>query len=139
MNEEELQIRNFHPTDESFIFDSWAKSFFEDSPFCKYLTHHEFQQQHIPIIGHLMRRAQIRILSEKASPELIVGYIVFQPYRLHYLYIKEVFRGMGLAKKLIQFHEESLIRGSRVTHLTLHGRKLQKRYGFIYSPYFEVS
>ena len=133
---DEIQMRDFQRiTDEAFVIDSWMRSFYTNSPFTIYLPRKEFQVKHLPIINRLIGKSTIRLAVEGMSPDIIVGYIVYEPEVMHYVYVKEAFRGFGIGRRLIA--QCDFPSCPRVTHLTERGRQITRRLGFIYSPYFE--
>lgn len=56
------------------------------------------------------------VASLDCDPNVIFAYIVFQPGVIHYIHVKQDFRGMGIAKSLVQLPEVGV--PSYYTHLT---------------------
>lgn len=68
------------------------------------------------------------------SEGVIVGYIVFEPGIVHYVYIKQAFRTLGIATSL--FKSSGLdIDTCCYTHSTKVGRELAEKNGLSYNPY----
>lgn len=134
---EEIIIRDYEPTfDGPFIFDSWRRSYIGQSPFTQFIPRKEFDREHSKVISKLIERSTPRIAVKTEDPDVIVGYIVFEPNILHYVYVKEAFRGFGMCRKLI--YDSKLIEGARATHLTMRGKNIISQSKFIYSPYFDL-
>ena len=133
---EEIGLRDFNSiTDKAFVIDSWMRSFYASSRFTECVPRKEFQTKHLPIINRLISKSTVRLAVESDAPEVILAYAVYEPSTLHYVYVKEQFRGFGLCRKLTE--EANFPSCPRVTHLTERGRQIFRRLGFIYSPYFE--
>jgi GNAT superfamily N-acetyltransferase len=131
-----IEIREFIITDQSFIIDSWKKSFYATSEWASRIPKREFEHRHSALICNLIKESTVLIAAQREEPDIIVGYVVFQRDVLHYIYVKEAFRGFGIASKLIA--EANFPWRVRYTHLTDRGRKICEKLGFIYSPYFDT-
>ncbi len=132
---EEVVIRDNLPEDESFILDSWLKSYYGASFFTVKIPKSVFFSHHSRLIKKLLVTSRIRLAVDPQDLGIIAGYIVYEPDKIHYLYVKESLRGFGIGKKLLS--EANLFDRTKITHLTKKGRKIQLKMGFVYAPYFE--
>lgn len=135
---EEIVIRDYLPfVDDAFIFDSWMRSYYGQSAATLYIPRVEFNLHQPKVIAKLLSRSQIKMAVKNDDNDLIIGYAVYEKpvNALHYIYVKEAFRGFGICRELI--HQSGFAQGTKVTHLTMKGRSIALRRGFIYSPYFE--
>lgn len=133
---EEIEIRPFNRiTDEAFLFDSWLRSFYNNSPFTKFVSWGEYSSRHYELIKQLVAKSTISMAAMANEPDVIIGYLVYEPRVLHYAYTKEGFRSFGICNKLIK--HANLPKRARVTHITDYGKNVIRSWGFIYSPYFE--
>jgi hypothetical protein len=58
-------------------------------------------KEHQEIIKAILDRATVTIATTTEDPTQIIGYIVSDSECVHYVYLKDVFRGFGIAKKLL--------------------------------------
>ena len=102
--EDEVQFRPVENSDLNFILSSWLKSYrsspqVRDIPASIYFDCHQ-----IIIKDILMHSSKTIVMCDSVNPEVILGYIVCDKdsTRIHYLYIKHMFRGLGLGLKLFK-------------------------------------
>lgn len=98
-----------------------------------------FNRQFTLVIDHILAKAQVKVACLKEDEDVILGYIIFEePNILHYVFIKEAFRRLDVAKNLIQhaLTDQDTIEFSLKTNT---GRKVlthsQTRLKFIYNPF----
>jgi hypothetical protein len=94
-----------HPSDAShynFIKSTWLKSFFSGSSrFCENMTYEIFIEFHPYVVDRILERAKVLVAKSKESPDVTVGYIVYEePSLVHYIYVKRSFRGYGISRTL---------------------------------------
>ncbi len=133
---EEIVVRDLIPSDDSaFVIDSWLRSYYGHSFFTQEIPKAVFFRAHSEIIKKFLIRGTVKLAVKREDPDIILGYIAFEDKKLHYIYIKENFRGFGLCRKLLL--ENGFFDGTIITHLTLRTKKLQMKMGYVYCPYFE--
>lgn len=132
---EEISIRDLIPDDSAFIIDSWLRSYFGHSYFAQEIPKAVFFRSHCELIKKLILRGSVKVAVKREDPDIILGYIAFEKEKLHYIYIKESFRGFGICRKLLM--ENNFFDGTIITHLTLRTKKVQLKMGYVYCPYFE--
>lgn len=81
-----------------------------------------------------MNRSSASIACSPEDPDVIVGYLVYEPKTIHYVYVKEAFRKLGICRRLLV--EAGLFEGTIATHMTFKGRRILLQMGYIYAPYF---
>lgn len=90
----------------AFVYDSWSRSF-RRSPWAGCVPNHLWDQvSRADISGILNRGARIMLAVtpiEGSDERRITGYSVSEPSRclLHWLYIKDDFRGFGFGQELL--------------------------------------
>lgn len=89
-----------------------------------------FYQNYQKVIERLIRKpgVQVFIACLKEDPDVILGYSIFQPKILHFVFVKDVWRRIGLARDLIPPDIEYL------THLTKVGRSIAPKQ-WEYNPF----
>lgn len=101
------------PRDEyKFIYDSWANSF-RKSPWAGCVPNHLYDQVSREAARSILDRGAVVLVAvtpiagqEEQFPEVrrVMGYSVSEPDRnvLHWLYVKDDFRGMGVGRELLE-------------------------------------
>lgn len=92
-------IREETPDDNAFILSSWKQSYratypdLHSGPFFSSL-----EQQ----LRKIRKRSKILVACDPERPEFIVGYVVYEPEAVHYIYVKEIRRENGVARELLK-------------------------------------
>jgi GNAT superfamily N-acetyltransferase len=91
------------------------------------------KKQH-DLIKKLIAESAVIVATPSDDFELIVGYAVFEPEVLHWLYVKSSFRRMGVASELMK--HSGLCDNFSYTHLpsSAIGRWFMDQ-GGVYNPY----
>jgi GNAT superfamily N-acetyltransferase len=82
-------------------------------------------------IDHLLTNATVWVLTPAAVPEEVCGYIVFHPGTIHYFYVKQSYRKLGFATKLLATFGPF----KQHTHATTASKALLARHGSKYNPF----
>lgn len=131
-----LSYRQSLPDDLNFIRSSWGSSYFMNNSYNKAVSADVFHKRHKKLRDEILERPTTQVLVACAtdSPELIVGYVVTEALEddvsvIHYLYVKEAFKGEKIATELFKRGAQS--KRVIITHLTqkasniLHQKKKQ--------------
>lgn len=101
---ENVVLRPGTDHDDNFIYSSWLKSY---RKLAGPVPHRWYYKIYQALLDRLYKRpaTQTTVACFRTRPEQIFGYIVHekheeQPY-VHYVYVKESFRGMGIGKALL--------------------------------------
>lgn len=88
----------------SLIYDSWARSF-RKSPWAGCVPNHLWDQVSRACIGELLNRSLVIVAVKdlEDGKRRVMGYSVSEPGTLHWLYVKDDYRGMGIGKRLLEF------------------------------------
>lgn len=99
-----MVFRKAELKDKNFIFGSWLKSFRRSSDVHGVPNNIYFMNQH-KTIEILLARANCLLICDPNDPEIIYGYLVSEVVEkvpvIHWLYVKHLYRGLGLAKRLM--------------------------------------
>lgn len=133
-----MQIRRGEPGDLPFVFNSWLQSSAE-SAWGRSMRRRVYFRRHHSVIQRLLKRAELWVAVLPEAPDVILGWMVAEPEakRLHYVYVKESWRGFSIARSLL----EHLPEVSTYTHRTLGPqgrveRLIREHYpNIIYDPY----
>ena len=97
-----FDIRPGSEQDHPFVYATMLRSF-ADSRTVNALTDdkREYYRVHHGTIENELARSILTIATALGDPRTILGYILYEPGVLHYIYVKASFRGHGIAKELL--------------------------------------
>lgn len=122
-------IRDAVPADISFIYSSWLDCYKHDSYLGKTTTNTIFFENYREIIDNILGRedSSVLVACSVEDETTIVGYSVTESDSiLHFAYVKEAFRELGIATDLLTEAISYSVGGSTVdyTHRTFSADKL---------------
>lgn len=144
----EILIRKeVRPTDLHYIFDSWLEDYRsshftpikgkKSASFVGLMPSELYYKEQRPRIDKILKKSKVLIVCNKEDTDQIFAYAVFRYVGditiLSWLYVRPVYRKLGIAKKLI--HEIGDI--DVVTHMTPARWWFLKKFNLIYNPYME--
>lgn len=128
-------------TDEDFIYSTWIRNYKHSSYFAKRIKPSVFFKEHHIVIDHLMQKPEMVCLvaHPKNDQDTLLGYAVFEKlddrHVVHFTYVKDAFRMMGIAKTIYKTAEIDMAKLS-FSHWTMPVDELIKKYpDIIYNPY----
>lgn len=123
-SDEIITIRNGQEDDRAFIMATWLRGLYYGNPWFEEIEKDNFMSKYHNIITNILSKPTTIIYMAvlESAPDTILGYSVTEPKILHWVFVKEVWRRIGIAKRLIP--ETSDI----CTHLTILGRKLKPQH-----------
>jgi hypothetical protein len=95
-------LRQADENDLSFIFSSWLKSYRNQQKFVSSEIYFEGQHKLIELI---LRESHCIVICPVDDPDSIIGYVVYKDNAMHWIYVKSVFRNLGMARKLLTVFE----------------------------------
>jgi GNAT superfamily N-acetyltransferase len=127
---DKIGIRPAHVDDLGYVIDTMGRSLRPEYPDMRTSDFAGWIRARISRV--LDAGAEILIAHDGEAPELIRGYVVFDPTVLHYLFIRAEFRGEGLGRRLL---EATGLKGELVcTHLTAAGRRYKASHNMRFVP-----
>ena len=98
------KIRLMVPSDKNFIYRSWLQSYKHDSPMTVFIGRDFFFKIQQKIVDTIFSRDDTKtiIACDENDEEIIFGFLVYQPKIIHYVYVKEPFRKLGIATTLLK-------------------------------------
>jgi len=96
-----LILRPANESDTNFIVNSWLVSYLDHGNWIARPYRRVYFKEHQDIIKAILYRASVMIATTTEDTTQIIAYIVYDPECVHYLYVKDVFRGFKIAKKLL--------------------------------------
>lgn len=134
MTDQMWMIREPKASDLNFIYATWLNSYHYDS-WTKSISKSVFFGNYKLVIDHILSNASILVACNKDEPEVIYGYIIYEPQKAHYVFVKEAFRAFGIARHLFEeaFKDfEDII----VTHRTESSLPILKKHTqLIFNPF----
>lgn len=130
-----ISFRSFLKDDENFIYSTWLRGLYYGNDWFHEIDKDAYFENYEPIIKAIVNKAttDIKIACLKESPEVTLGYCVSEGAAVHYIFCKEIWRGIGLMRDLLpkDFHT--------VTHLTKAGLGIIRRKfpHVIFNPFFK--
>lgn len=93
-------IRDAKDSDISFIYSTWLKSYHYDS-WTKTISKSVYFDNYKRVIDDLLLNSKVKIACVTLDQDIILGYMVTEYPIVHYTFVKEAFRGLGIAKDLL--------------------------------------
>lgn len=137
-----IQLRPANQEDVPFIFSSWLKSY-KYAPWCRNLTNTVYYAEHHKVIERLLKTNDVIIACNPEDPSQIYGFVcagtVDGIFCLHYMYVKQSFRGLGIGKTLLNAFQHDPSTAAVYTHHTRIAEKQAAKYNFVYHPYILIN
>lgn len=128
-----MKIREMRDGDTNFILSTWLKSYYEalrhyGQKGCPYPKDDVFFQGHQAEIKNNLSAMSVMVCVAPDDENQIIGWLAHKGECLHYVYVKQVFRKLGVAKALIKQAP-----ASSYSHHTRFSKYICK--GLTYDPY----
>lgn len=134
----QVRLRPATESDVNFIFKSWLRCY-RHSFNTRGCENPVFFAQHHKLIEGLCKKASIVIACNHDDISQIYGFICSEMVDnlpvIHFVYVKEMFRRMGVAALLAEnagFKREAPV---FYTHRTYSSEGLEKKFAMVYNPY----
>lgn len=124
----EYTIRKAIGSDLPFIFDTFLKSYKMSSVIGKACRNGIFFDNYRLILDQILDESNILVACHQDEPTVIFGYLISDGSILHYVFVKEAFRNLGIATAL---HNEGLKEADPMfgylytTHKTFQSDKIE--------------
>ena len=99
---EHIVCRAPNENDISFIYASWLNSYRNDSYIGMSVRKTIFYREYQTIIDSILGRGKVIVAVKPDETNIIYGYIIYEPKVLHYVFVKEAFRRLGICKELLR-------------------------------------
>lgn len=127
-------FRQALPQDIPFIYSSWLKSYKHDSDFAKTIRTGIFFDNYREVLDDILERADVIVACLPNDKDIIIGYLVYEAHAIHYSFVKESFRNLGVARSMFKEIYKTLLLPVSYTHITNTAKPFSKSYDFIYNP-----
>lgn len=117
-----ITIRDFHPADKNFIFATWLRGLRYGNEWFGEIDQETYFTHYHRIVEELISRptAVVQVACLVEDPDVILGYSVSEHLTLHWVWVKPVWRRIGIAKDLTPKNIEF------VSHLTKIGKTIKQ-------------
>lgn len=123
-----LILRPANESDKNFLLSTWLKSYYVHGNAYRKPNQTIYYKEHQEFIKRKLESCIVTIATTTEDETQIIGYIVNDPECTHYLYVKNLFRGFGIAKKLMEGNKRPTY-----SHHTSYSDQVNK--GMSYDPY----
>lgn len=129
-----LSTRDATESDLRFVRASWFESF-RSGGYAPQVAFPTYRAGQGGIIEGCLKRGQVLVAYATAVPDEICSWINFERGLIHYVYTKQAYRKMGIAKKLIECAGNGYANFAEHTHHTRVGQSLAAKIGTKLNPY----
>lgn len=107
-----VATRPYREGDRNFILASWLRGLYYGSEWFREIPKEIFMENYHKVIDHILSRAQVTVACLKDDEDVILGYSVHGGPKLHWVFCKKAWRGIGISKLLVP------VGTTTITHLT---------------------
>lgn len=135
----EVLFRPAEPGDLHYVLKTWIRSF-KSSPYAGPYTNSRLVTAIKATVVDCMARGTVTVACSRRSPKVIYGFTCYETDRgyplVHYVYVKGIFRSMGIGRSLLSIAMGSREGRPRYTHRTTHrhARVLARDVGAQFAP-----
>ena len=132
MSEIKFNLREFRPDDLNFILGTWMESYFFYMP--SRPPKNIYAREHSALIHKKLPICECLVACSEEDPTQILGYLITEGELLHYIYVKELFRKLGIGSRLMEEMYRNAVDVVH-THYTKPIKHFDRSYHLIYNPY----
>lgn len=137
-----VRVRPATASDAPFIFSSWLKCM-RGSSFAREITSTVYYAEQHKIIERLLKTCTVYVACDEANVDDIYGYICAEQidgiFVLHMVYVKHMYRNLGIGTLLLNSFNHSADAASIYTQHTPIAVRLSAKYRMVYSPYVALT
>jgi len=126
----EVKVRKVKKADLPFILSSWFESYWKAHASKRGLAYETYKSYQDDLIKRLLHRSLVLVACPVFDDTEILGYSVTEGSTLHYVYVKSVYRRMGIATGLASMPLTVYTHGAEKP-----GRRFAESLGLLFNPY----
>lgn len=107
-------------SDIAFIYSTWLKNLYFGNSWFRSIERKVYFDKYKLVLDRVLQRSTVLVCCLTDDPDVVLGYVVYEPGILHWIYVKKGFRRLGIGKLLLPQDVEW------ITHLTKTGRDLRR-------------
>ena len=126
-----VAFRNRLPSDTAFILATWLRGLRFGNSWYKLIDSQVYFAVYHAVLESILSQEKtvIKIACLQDDPEVILGFSAYTGNRLHWVYVKQAWRNLGIARKLVPSTTDT------VSHLTEVGRIILIRKKLKFNPF----
>jgi GNAT superfamily N-acetyltransferase len=94
-------VRNVRIEDLNYIYDTWLNGLYFGNETFRLMREHIFKQNYQKVLEALIPNTVIKVCALKDDIDTIIGYAVYRDTALDWVFVKPMWRRIGIAKKLV--------------------------------------
>ena len=122
-----VDLREFQESDRAFVMATWLRGLYYGNSWFTEIDKPIFMDRYWHVLNALLKKPGVVVVIAclKEDPDTILGYAAIEPEAsvLHWVFVKEAYRKLGVTKLL--FKKEDL---KTITHLTKLGKILKPKH-----------
>lgn len=136
----QVDIRPMVENDRAFLANSWLQNFKRESDWSRHLDVEMYFRSHRHLVHKLLATSDVWVACDPEDPTLILGFIVGydspEAAVIHYLYVREKFRRVGIGRQLFATLTRGQAKPVVGTHWTASSRSIAREtHPAVYNPY----
>lgn len=126
-----IQIRPGMQSDHGYIVRTWIESLRHGNDLYREIPEHILFENYRTLIGQIILKPgiEIKIACLREEPGLIIGFSISHGNVLHYVYVREPWRRIGIAREIVSCETKY------VTHITFIGMDIKRKKNLIFDPF----
>lgn len=137
-----ISVRDAEGSDISFLFNSCLRSF-RNGKLNAGVSNSIYFTEHHKVLEKIFKRAKVLVACETADPSNIYGYLCYEIiegiFVLHYSYVKQPFRRLGVQKALLVAANHNVANPGFYTHENPTALHMAPKLNLIYHPYLLIN
>ena len=137
-----VRVRKAEGSDIGFIFSSWLKSY-RDAFFPENISTTIYYSEHHKVIERLLKGCETYVACNDNDVAELYGFICGEHidgiFVLHYVYVKQLYRSLGVGTMLLNMFKHDPSLASIYTHHNKLAIKLAAKYNLVHSPYLALT
>lgn len=123
-----VAFRSAEPSDEGVIFSAWLEAHRKHGDWPKRLSSRRYFEEHKLTVAKLIARSKTLVACNESRTGQVFGFICYEtPAILHWLYTKQVYRRLGIARAMIARAFQPGTEGIACSHWTARAGELVER------------
>lgn len=116
--------------DRAFIFSTWLRGLYYGNYWFKEIPKDRFMSFYHNVIEGILNKPNVKVSCAvlKEDPDVILGYAVMERNILHWVFVKQAWRGLHIATKLVPDDIDT------VTHMTDKARTFKPK-NVVFDPF----
>ena len=94
-----VTLRGIKPSDHNYVLATWSKGILDEVPF-RWMSQGVWRKHHARLELLVRGSANGVVAVNKDDEDHIIGYAIYCPQVIHWIYVKKPFRGLGIGREL---------------------------------------